>query len=128
VGFVSTGYDSGTLQNMRLGTKREGLVSSSAGKINRRAIVSFALSLASPLLASLFFLGVGLFGLIALPLAVLLALAGAVVGHSALRRIKKTGQSGRGIALAGVILGWVFILPLVYAAAIPLSFLLTPGW
>jgi hypothetical protein len=113
---------------MNSGTKREGFVSSSAGKINRRAIVSFALSLASPLLASLFFLGVGLFGLIALPLAVLLALAGAVVGHSALRRIKKTGQPGRGIALAGVILGWVFILPLVYAAAIPLSFLLTPGW
>jgi len=45
-----------------------------------------------------------------------------------LRRIKKTGQPGRGIALAGVILGWVFIVPLVFAAMFPLSFLFTPGW
>jgi hypothetical protein len=104
-------------------------MSSSAGKTSGRAIVSLVLSLASPALASLYFLGVGLFGLIALPLAVLFSLAGAVVGHSALRRIKKTGQSGRGIALAGVILGWVvFILPLVYLVAIPLSWFLTPGW
>jgi hypothetical protein len=103
-------------------------MSSSAGKTSGRAIVSLVLSLASPALASLYFLGVGLFGLIALPLAVLFSLAGAVVGHSALRRIKKTGQPGRGIALAGVILGWVVILPLGYVAMIPLSFLLTPGW
>ncbi len=103
-------------------------MSSSAGKTSSRAIVSLVLSLASPALASLFFMGVGLFGLIALPLAVPFSLAGAVVGHSALRRIKKTGQPGRGIALAGVILGWVVILPLGYAAMIPLSFLLTPGW
>ena len=104
-------------------------MSSSSGKTSGRAIVSLVLSLASPALASLFFMGVGLFGLIALPLAVPFSLAGAVVGHSALRRIKKTGQSGRGIALAGVILGWVvFILPLVYLVAIPLSWFLTPGW
>ena len=103
-------------------------MSASTGKTHSRAIVSLVLSLASPALASLYFLGVGLFGLIALPLAVLFSLAGAVVGHSALRRIKKTGQPGRGIALAGVILGWVVILPLGFAAMIPLSFLLTPGW
>lgn len=112
---------------MRLGTKREGLVSSSNGKINRRAIVSFALSLASPLLASLFLAGVGLLGLIAMPLAILFSLAGAVVGHSALRRIRDTGQPGRGIALAGVILGWVVILPLVIVVMIAAS-MLTPGW
>jgi hypothetical protein len=104
-------------------------MSSSAGKTSGRAIVSLVLSLASPALASLFGAGLlGLLGLIALPLAVLFSLAGAVVGHSALRRIKKTGQPGRGIALAGVILGWVVILPLGYVAMIPLSFLLTPGW
>jgi hypothetical protein len=103
-------------------------MSSSSGKTSGRAIVSLVLSLASPALASLYFLGVGLFGLIALPLAVLFSLAGAVFGHSALRRIKETGQPGRGIALAGVILGWVVILPLGIAAMIPLSFLLTPGW
>jgi hypothetical protein len=103
------------------------MMSSSARKTNSRAIVSLVLSLASPALASLFFLGVGLFGLIALPLAVPFSLAGAVVGHSALRRIKETGQPGRGIALAGVILGWVFILPLGVAAMFSLAFL-TPGW
>jgi hypothetical protein len=103
-------------------------MSASTGKTHSRAIVSLVLSLASPALASLFVMGVELFGLIGIVLAAPFSLAGAVVGHSALRRIKKTGQPGRGIALAGVILGWVFILPLVYAAAIPLSFLLTPGW
>ena len=127
VGFVSTEYDSGISKIIRMGAKREGIVGSSAGKINRRAIVSFALSLASPLLASLFLAGVGLLGLIAMPLALLFSLAGAVVGHSALRRIKETGQPGRGIALAGVILGWVFILPLVVFGMIAASWL-TPGW
>ena len=111
-------------------------MSSSTGKTSGRAIVSLVLSLASPALASLFFspalaslffLGVGEFGLIALPLAVPFSLAGAVVGHSALRRIKETGQPGRGIALAGVILGWVFILPLVVVVMFSLAFL-TPGW
>lgn len=102
-------------------------MSSSTGKINRRAIVSFALSLASPLLASLFLVGVGLVGLIAMPLAVLFSLAGAVVGHSALRRIRETGQPGSGIALAGVILGWVVILPLVVFVMMAAS-MLTPGW
>ncbi len=102
-------------------------MSSRTGKTSGRAIVSLVLSLASPALASLFFLGVGEFGLIALPLAVPFSLAGALVGHSALRRIKETGQPGRGIALAGVILGWVFILPLVVVVMFSLAFL-TPGW
>ena len=102
-------------------------MSSSTGKTSSRAIVSLVLSLASPALASLFFLGVGLFGLIALPLAVPFSLAGAVVGHSALRRIKETGQPGRGIALAGVSLGWAVILPLVVIVMIAGS-MLTPGW
>ncbi len=106
-------------------------MSSSTGKTSGRAIVSLVLSLASPALASLFFLGVGLgvglFGLIALPLAVPFSLAGALVGHSALRRIKESGQPGRGIALAGVILGWVFILPLVVVVMFSLAWL-TPGW
>jgi predicted PurR-regulated permease PerM len=106
-------------------------MSSSSGKTSGRAIVSLVLSLASPALWSLFLAGLlNLFASLASLLwPFLFSLAGAVVGHSALRRIKKTGQSGRGIALAGVILGWVvFILPLVYLVAIPLSWFLTPGW
>jgi hypothetical protein len=102
-------------------------MSASTGKTHSRAIVSLVLSLASPALASLFVMGVELFGLIGIVLAAPFSLAGAVVGHSALRRIKKTGQPGRGIALAGVILGWVFILPLGVAAMFSLAFL-TPGW
>jgi hypothetical protein len=32
---------------------------------------------------------------------------GAILGHVALNRIKQTGQQGRGLALAGIIIGWV---------------------
>ena len=31
---------------------------------------------------------------------------GAILGHVALGQIKKTGESGRGLALAGIIIGW----------------------
>lgn len=34
-------------------------------------------------------------------------LAGAIMGHIALRRIKETGERGRGLALAGVLIGWI---------------------
>lgn len=32
---------------------------------------------------------------------------GAVLGHVALRRIAETGKQGRGLALAGIIIGWI---------------------
>jgi len=50
------------------------------------------------------------FGLGAIPLffmAILLGPAGAILGHLALGRIKQTGESGRALALTGVIAGWV---------------------
>jgi hypothetical protein len=50
------------------------------------------------------------FGLGAIPfwfLAVLLGPAGAILGHIALGKIKQTGQSGRGLALTGIIAGWI---------------------
>ncbi|HEY2725210.1 MAG TPA: DUF4190 domain-containing protein [Pseudonocardiaceae bacterium] len=31
---------------------------------------------------------------------------GAILGHVALRQIRETGQQGRGLALAGIIIGW----------------------
>jgi hypothetical protein len=34
-------------------------------------------------------------------------LVGAILGHVALGRIKQSGQPGRGLALAGVIIGWL---------------------
>lgn len=36
------------------------------------------------------------------------AFIGAILGHVALRQIKRTGEQGHGMALAGVIIGWVF--------------------
>jgi peptidyl-prolyl cis-trans isomerase B (cyclophilin B) len=43
-----------------------------------------------------------------LVLAFFFAPAAIVLGHMALNQIKKTGQEGRGLALAGTILGYVF--------------------
>ena len=34
------------------------------------------------------------------------SVAGAIMGHIALGQIKRTGEGGRGMALAGVIIGW----------------------
>jgi uncharacterized membrane protein len=46
--------------------------------------------------------------IVALVLAIFVPLVGAILGHVALGQIKKTGEEGRGIALAAVIVGWVF--------------------
>lgn len=47
----------------------------------------------------------------------------AILGHVSLNQIKKTGERGRGLALAGVILGWlgtIFVLiPIVAIIASP---------
>ena len=37
------------------------------------------------------------------------SIAGTVLGHISLRQIPKTGEKGRGLALAGTIVGWVGI-------------------
>lgn len=67
-----------------------------------------------------------------MPLAIVFFIAGAVVGCGAMRQIRATGEPGRGVALAGVIIGWVFIVPLVAAVVFLVvvagSWLLTPGW
>lgn len=46
--------------------------------------------------------------IIALILAFLIPLGGIICGHIALSQIKRTGENGRGLALAGTILGYVF--------------------
>ena len=48
----------------------------------------------------------------------LLAPAGAITGHFALSRIKSSGQAGRGLALAGVIVGWIGTLVLAALAVL----------
>ncbi|MEO8528014.1 MAG: DUF4190 domain-containing protein [Pseudolysinimonas sp.] len=46
--------------------------------------------------------------IVSLVLAFVMPLAGAIVGHVALGQIKRTGEGGHGLALAGVIIGWVY--------------------
>lgn len=41
------------------------------------------------------------------------SVAGAIMGHIALGQIRRTGESGRGMALAGVIVGWAGVALLV---------------
>lgn len=46
-------------------------------------------------------------GVVIWPIVILTSPAGAIMGHIALGKIKQTGEGGRGLALAGVIGGWV---------------------
>ncbi|MDP9025997.1 MAG: DUF4190 domain-containing protein [Actinomycetota bacterium] len=47
--------------------------------------------------------------IVALILAFFVPLGGVICGHMALGQIKRTGQGGHGLALAGTVLGYVFI-------------------
>jgi hypothetical protein len=58
--------------------------------------------------------------IIALVLALTIPIGGIICGHIALNQIKRTGESGHGLALAGTIIGWVYtgltvIILLAYA-------------
>lgn len=44
---------------------------------------------------------------VALILAILVPVAGAVLGHITLRQIAHNGSGGRGLAMAATIIGWV---------------------
>lgn len=47
------------------------------------------------------------------------AVVGAILGHIALNQIKQSGEEGRGMALAGVIVGWIFFgIGLLYFALV----------
>jgi uncharacterized protein DUF4190 len=51
------------------------------------------------------------------PLSVFVTPVGAILGHVAQRQIKASGDSGNGMALAGIIVGWIgFALSLAYLA------------
>jgi uncharacterized protein YacL len=58
--------------------------------------------------------------IVGLILSIFFPLVGAIVGHVALAQIKKTGEEGRGLALAAVIVGWTLtglaIIGLIVAA------------
>ena len=65
--------------------------------------------------------------ILALVFAFVFSPVGAILGHIALGQIKKSGEDGRGLALAGVIIGWigtaVFILAILLSVVVPLFFL-----
>ena len=61
--------------------------------------------------------------IVGLILAIFFPIVGAIVGHVALGQIKKTGEEGRGLALAAVIVGWTLTglaIIGVIVAAIPI--------
>ena len=43
------------------------------------------------------------------------ALAGVILGHIALRQIKRTGQEGKGLAIAGLVIGYFILLIILVA-------------
>jgi hypothetical protein len=48
--------------------------------------------------------------ILSLVFAFLVPLVGAILGHVALSQITRRGEQGRGLALAGIIVGWVLAL------------------
>lgn len=64
--------------------------------------------------------------IVALILGIVVPIGGIICGHIALGQIKRTGEAGHGLALAGTIIGYVFtigyillvILSVVFAAAV----------
>ncbi len=62
--------------------------------------------------------------IVALILGVVAPLAGIVTGHIALSQIKKSGEVGWGLALAGTILGYVLTLGLIVFCGLSLMFYL----
>ena len=73
--------------------------------------------------------------IVALILGFVLPLGGIIAGHVALGQIKRTGESGHGMALAGTILGYVFtgigvlvtIFYIIFFVALASSGILEPG-
>lgn len=61
--------------------------------------------------------------IVALILGIVVPIGGIICGHIALSQIKRTGEQGRGLALAGTIIGYVLtvlgiLLTIVYIAVI----------
>jgi len=69
--------------------------------------------------------------IVALVSAFFIPIAGVVCGHIALGQIKRTGENGRGLALAGLIIGYVFtaliVLLIVLVLIVPFVILGTVG-
>ncbi|MBO1902203.1 DUF4190 domain-containing protein [Leucobacter weissii] len=64
--------------------------------------------------------GTNAFALVSVILAFIQPIAGIVFGHIGLNQIKRNGDAGRGLALTGVIVGyiWLVIIALIFIAYI----------
>ena len=60
--------------------------------------------------------------IVALVLAFLVPPGGIICGHVALGQIKRTGQGGHGLALAGTIVGWILTVLIAVAALLVVLF------
>jgi hypothetical protein len=56
-----------------------------------------------------------------------LGIVGAILGHVARRRIRASGAAGSGLALAGIIIGWILTALSVVGAAVLIFFFMTQG-
>ena len=74
-------------------------------------------------IASLIVSILGAFSLTCYGLGGVLGLVGAILGHVARRRIRANGTGGAGMALAGIIVGWVCTAIAVVSVAILISVL-----
>jgi hypothetical protein len=70
---------------------------------------------------------VGVAGCLCYGLGGILGLVGAILGHVSLRQVKQRGQQGRGMALTGVIVGWV-VFALAIIGWIVLGILIANEW
>jgi hypothetical protein len=57
--------------------------------------------------------GTNVLAILALVGAFVFPLAGVICGHIALSQVKRTGESGRGLAIAGLVIGYVYIAIIV---------------
>ncbi len=60
--------------------------------------------------------------IVALVLAFVFPLGGIICGHLALGQIKRTGEGGHGLALAGTIIGWILTVLIVLVALLVVLF------
>jgi Domain of unknown function (DUF4190) len=69
--------------------------------------------------------------IVALILGFLVPVGGIITGHIALGQIKRTGEAGHGLALAGTVIGYVltvfYVLLILFSILVPLLFLGTYG-
>jgi hypothetical protein len=65
--------------------------------------------------------------IVALILGIVVPIGGIICGHIALAQIKRTGEQGHGLALAGTILGYVFVLFGLLIAAILIAIAVANG-